>query len=357
MRIILYTAVILLAGQHAMANRPAAPGVGYQHNDAPFNDPTYIEQRRGWFHYEEIVLHPSPTPEKPVAPEPEPEPERRPEPEPERRPEPPAEPPKHPVFSVAWLRDNIPIYLDAAIDNPTRENIQAYLFVQQMALDKSQRFAQEAVQISTGDPMHDNLFQVNYNAALRRQQRLVANRTSTNIAMRELSQTVGLILFIDEGCKNLCERQFHTMRHLFTENRSEGRFELLIVSIDGTTTQQVGIETEGYRAHFIVSPELARQARVIGTPTTAMFYNNVPYSIANGFTAFSDIESRLKRVANREGALSDDLYYADTRVGMNDFATESLSMELAENLNDLGTGETNFIPPDIMKKTLELLGQ
>ena len=44
-------------------------------------------------------------------------------------------------LSVEWLRKQMPVLLDQAIDSPTRENVEAYLYAQRLALDKSQRFS------------------------------------------------------------------------------------------------------------------------------------------------------------------------------------------------------------------------
>lgn len=40
-------------------------------------------------------------------------------------------------FSVSWLRENMPKLLDAAIDNPSKENVEAYMYAQRVAMDKS----------------------------------------------------------------------------------------------------------------------------------------------------------------------------------------------------------------------------
>jgi conjugal transfer pilus assembly protein TraF len=42
---------------------------------------------------------------------------------------------------VAWLRDNLPKYKDIAWDNPTIENLRAFLYLQRFAIDRSEQLA------------------------------------------------------------------------------------------------------------------------------------------------------------------------------------------------------------------------
>ena len=45
------------------------------------------------------------------------------------------------IFSVSWLKKNLEHYRNIAIDDPTEENIRAYLYLQRLVLVKSSRFA------------------------------------------------------------------------------------------------------------------------------------------------------------------------------------------------------------------------
>lgn len=59
------------------------------------------------------------------------------------------------AFSVAWLRKNIPRYLDLAIDNPTPENVRAFLLIQRIMLDKAENFSQAVQAQVVGDVLID----------------------------------------------------------------------------------------------------------------------------------------------------------------------------------------------------------
>ena len=61
------------------------------------------------------------------------------------------------IAALEWIREHIGRYRDAAIDDPTPQNVALYLYLQRVALDKSSRFAaatQRAVQL---DPFLDEI--------------------------------------------------------------------------------------------------------------------------------------------------------------------------------------------------------
>ncbi|MCU0833530.1 MAG: conjugal transfer protein TraF, partial [Chromatiaceae bacterium] len=108
----------------------------------------YFRAEEGWFWYERA-------PEPAVTPEPAPTPEPPPLAEAA-----PATAPQGPrPLTAQWLRERLGAYRDAAIDDPSPENVALYLYLQRVALDKSSRFAaatQRAVQL---DPMLDEITQ------------------------------------------------------------------------------------------------------------------------------------------------------------------------------------------------------
>jgi hypothetical protein len=76
------------------------------------------------------------------------------------------------VGSAAWLKANLPIYLNNAIDNPTIENINAYLFLQKMSVDKANRFSNAYSLAVTGNPLFDD--------SLEQSETYAINRNSVN---------------------------------------------------------------------------------------------------------------------------------------------------------------------------------
>ncbi len=97
----------------------------------------------GWHWYEPEEIAPEQSPEEPALPV---------------SPTPAAPPVDNTLFpnkgpaplSQAWLRENLPKYLDAAIDNPSHENVLAYYRLQKIAIDKSSAFSDASTLAITG---------------------------------------------------------------------------------------------------------------------------------------------------------------------------------------------------------------
>lgn len=69
----------------------------------------------------------------------------------------PTEPPKEqPIkLTVEWIKENAPKYRRLAIDDPTPENVRAYLYLQRLMMDKSQRYADAVQKVLLTDPLLD----------------------------------------------------------------------------------------------------------------------------------------------------------------------------------------------------------
>lgn len=101
-------------------------------------------------------------------------------------------------LSAAWIRENLQSYLDAATDNPTPENVAAFLYIQRYAMDKSFAFMDATQDVVTGNP---NLDEIN-----RRPLATYANRKLDEVAtnnhrslLNDISQSAGLFVFLDES--------------------------------------------------------------------------------------------------------------------------------------------------------------
>ncbi|MFZ0790859.1 MAG: conjugal transfer protein TraF, partial [Chromatiaceae bacterium] len=109
----------------------------------------YFREQEGWFWYER-------EPEQP--PQPEPPPPAQPAP-PEPAPLAATAPEGPKPLSAQWLREHIGEYRDAAIDDPTPDNVALYLYLQRVALDKSSRFAAATQRAVQRDPFLDEITQ------------------------------------------------------------------------------------------------------------------------------------------------------------------------------------------------------
>lgn len=64
-------------------------------------------------------------------------------------------PKKSEPLSMKWLRENMPVLLEKAVDNPTQENVSNYMYAQRVLLDKSQNFSSKVKDVVATDPFLD----------------------------------------------------------------------------------------------------------------------------------------------------------------------------------------------------------
>jgi len=204
--------------------------------------PWYDDHERGWFWYE---VEPEPAPEEPeiVPPVVELPPDQK-----------PAGPP---VLSAAWIRQYLEKFQERAIDNPTPENVAAFLYIQRVMMDKSQRFAEMVQNVVRQDPYLDqntrrpiaafgnNLFGREAQAARK-------------ALLEQIAQQAGIFFFFQGGCKQ-CEIQAPVLKGL----QERYGFVVFPVSVDGMPL------ANGMYPNYVADQGQARALGVVKTP--AMF--------------------------------------------------------------------------------------
>lgn len=208
--------------------------------------PWYSDHERGWFWYE---VEPEPEPEEQA-----PETAMPPAPEVPARAEQPADPP---VLSAAWIRKYLEKFQERAIDNPTPENVAAFLYVQRAMMDKSQRFAEQVVNVVRQDPYLDqntrrpiatfgnNLFAREAQAA-------------RQAILQKIARQAGIFFFFQSTCKQ-CEIQAPVLKGL----QDRYGFVVFPVSVDGLPL------ANGLYPDYAADRGQARALGVVKTP--AMF--------------------------------------------------------------------------------------
>lgn len=107
-------------------------------------------------------------------------------------------------LSTAWLKINIPKYLEAAIDDPSPENVAAFLYLQKYAMDKSFAFMDGMQEVVLGNAMLDE--------STRRPTSTFGNRQLDDIAtsnteslVNRIGKTAGLFFFLDTSKASLAQ--------------------------------------------------------------------------------------------------------------------------------------------------------
>lgn len=264
-----------------LAAAPAGAKPGFLHGTPP----------EGWFWYDvqpPPKPKPKPKPKPPVAVAPTPQPVA------------PAKPQSAPApafGSAVWLRKNLPKYRDRAIDNPTRKNVLAYMFLQRLTMDKSQRFADAVEAAVKTTPALD---EVTRRPTSSLGARLATERATQaeGTAVRTLAKQVGLWFFYSKGC-NACASQASILAGV----REIYRLPITAISLDGSPPP----------APFTKFKTDQGQSKRLGIETPLAMYLVNPatrqvVAIAQGLLARDQIVSRVLLAAHTAGWITDKQY-------------------------------------------------
>lgn len=183
----------------------------------------YDRSAEGWFWYDD-----------PVPPK---EPELKKEEEPKKEdpqvivmkaPEPAETKPEEPAaLSAAWFRENLQVYMDRAIDNPTKENVEAYFLLQRVMMDKAQEFSDMSRFVVMGDPILDESTRRSFDPSTSRLQETLSGKHRERV-LTEVLKKAGLAFFFSEDCE-LCANQGQYLHYLAERTG----IEIMPVSLDG----------------------------------------------------------------------------------------------------------------------------
>ncbi len=207
-------------------------------------------------------------------PEPEPAPEPKPEPPPVVAPAPPP-PPQVPAgpapLSAEWIRQNMQPYLDRAMDNPTPSNVQAVLYLQRLAMDKSSKYADVTQAVTNGNPFLDEVSR-RPTASFGTQLASRSSEAAKKAVFASIGSTSGIWYFFRSDCK-YCERQGPILRAI----SEQYNIPVIAISIDGgpppgrefsdnylvDSGQSVQLAVKSTPAIFLVQPKTKQFAPIV----------------------------------------------------------------------------------------------
>ena len=202
-------------------------------------------------------------------------------------------------MSVEWLRVNLPLLRDRAIDQPTNENVSAYFYAQRIMMDKAQVFSDVAREVSTSDPLLDENLRVPIASAAKAAM-LKGTNSSKEAILRAVAEKAGLWIFHDDTCE-YCTKQVPSA------NALARRYGLRVVYLS-----RQGGPIRGLDPSIPVKPAGTRFER-LGVNYTPSVMLVVPpdgyYLISQGFASLTALEDRLVNAAHRYGLIDERLYY------------------------------------------------
>jgi conjugal transfer pilus assembly protein TraF len=252
-------------------------------------EPFFLDKERGWFWREGIIDPLLSKPKKEFQ-------------------EAPVSPQQIPAgqkpLSVAWLRKNLEVYRDQAIDSPSPENVAAYFYLQRLMMDKAHRFTDVAHEVVISDPRLDENVRRPISSFAVQAANRAASRTSQD-SLTLIAKSTGILFFFRSDC-TYCHLQAPLLKVL--EDRYG--FKVYPVSLDGLPMPG------GLYPEFHHDQGQAAQLGVQATPS--IFLLNPPGKVlplSQGILSLDDLTNRILTVAHTEGLITDAVY--DTTRGQN----------------------------------------
>ncbi len=212
----------------------------------------------------------------------------------------PSKPKQPEPLSVKWLRKQMPMLLDQAIDTPTRENVEAYLYAQRLAMDKSQRFAEMSQRVVYSDPFLDENNRVPI-ASFAKSSFLNGIDQAADASLKHLATVAGLWVFFDSRCEH-CRVHAETIEAM----RKKHGFVVKYISLDGMGLPNIPA--------WVPDQGQSRTLNVRMTPTTVLVAPpNHFLVVSQGLMAQTQLEERMLVAAESEDLLPQSLLAAVRR--------------------------------------------
>lgn len=195
-------------------------------------------------------------------------------------------------LSSAWIRENIQVYLDAALDNPTPENVGAFLYIQRYAMDKSFAFMDASQEVTLGNSALDEIS--------RRPTATFANRKLDETAtannkhiIDKISSSAGIFFFMDGSDASVTQTGVLDML--------QRNYQFDIVKIAA-----VDMPPGHYEPGVRKDSGHANQMGVTSLPAIVLLRSNGLFDIVSQApVSYSDLQKRILVGAKRLGIISE----------------------------------------------------
>jgi conjugal transfer pilus assembly protein TraF len=196
-------------------------------------------------------------------------------------------------------------YRDKAIDEPTPENVSAYMYLQRVVLDKSEKFAQVTQQVVMSDPVLDENSRrptATFGAFAMDD---MATKGTENAA-KKLAKSAGLWFFYSSTCE-FCIKEVGVLKGLMNAHG----FKVLPIALDGLPLPG------GEFPDFTID---RGQAKKLGVETTPALFLVKPgqdggaIQLGQGLLSGEEIIKRAINLAHQNNWLDTDEYNETLKV-------------------------------------------
>lgn len=230
-------------------------------------------------------------------------------------------------FSSEWFRVNLPKYKDLAWDNPTPENVQAYLLLQRIAMDRSEKFSNIVELVTLGNPKLDENTR-RPTATFASQQADKEAAKAKEILLSELAEKVGIFFFFKSDC-NICELQSPVVKMI----QDQFGFYVQAISVDGKP-----LKNNVFKDYKIDNGH-ASILEVTSYPALFLADETGHFSaISQGAVSYPDLVQRILIASTRENWITEE--NLNQTKAINVLPTQEI------NIDSLKGDKNNFIPPE-----------
>ena len=236
----------------------------------------YGDRERGWFWYEVDPDLPPPPEEQEFAPG-------------QGTPEEAAKP-----MTVEWLKKEMEEAKIRGINNPTRENVEYYAYLEKIMLDMSEKFALMRQQVTMVNPSLDETIDNPTTMISKRARSEVKNSEQERI-LSDIAKDVGIYYFFKSDCP-YCRKQNIPLR----EMTKRYGFHVLGVSIDGLPMPDDIIKTW--------TPDRGQAAKLEVQATPTLYLVKPPNEVVlvtTGVQTLPGLIRRVLQVSHAQGWIED----------------------------------------------------
>lgn len=213
----------------------------------------------------------------------------------------PIEPKDLKPLSTEWFKVNFKVLQNRAIDDPSKENLQALLYAERVMMDKSETFARKknyyqsvmpSLQEGIRLPM-TNSSSVAFRAFKAEQRQK---------ALEEISNHAGLVFFYDHDCSH-CDSMVPLVNRLYRQNKQ--KVYVIAKNLNGQSIKRLDPKIEIY-------PDEGQSETFKISVWPAIVMLRPPLDVlvvAQGALFYSELEKRLVNIAFEANILTDDWYY------------------------------------------------
>ena len=275
------------------------------------------------------------------------------EPPKEEKPEEPKE--QAPVmFSADWVKENLDVYRKVAWDNPTVENLRAYLYLQRFAIDRSEQFAYAGRMAVEGDPYLDESARSPIGGAANRERKVMIDHNQAAVLSKIYSK-VGIFFVFKNNCY-ICQLQAEVLQGAKVENK----MSITAVSIDQPSKDN---PVAKMFPDYVVNPDIVSKLKIRALPASFFFDSTTKEikPLVQGYVTISDLNQRTLTAAQKYNWLSkeefDIIKPFDTVTSLSstlstDSDLASRLVTLKEEKNPYGK-DTNYVSPSVLVKEIQ----